>query len=350
MDKESVFGKPLGRMLPKGHPGRAKMTETIRKIRKSESPATARMALSGSRGGAEKGSKMPSTHPHFQEEVSQAAAASAKAQAMREKHKGRISEEEMGEVRRRIREMGKEGSALERGFVEELSKVAKIPGKPMGRILPKPSASDPKIQFYKSKGDIEGVREAIDEAGRSAGMRSELAAGLKKSRKFLGPETARSELARLRGMSELGAKYKDVRRRSGMSPEEKKRAWKTHEARAEAKGTEAYKTQSKKEMERALKAGTVPGMSKQGMIAASLMEELKKIAKEENDMPSFLKQDRPEDVKDIYRALTRDEEQAREMKKRYGKDWKEVAARIAARQGKAGKQEQGPPYKAPIND
>ena len=62
-----------------------------------------------------------------------------------------------------------------------------------------------------------------------------------------------------------------------------------------------------------------------------------KVAK---DMPPFVKQDRPEAVKDIYKALKREHpEMPAEMK-----------ARIAARQGKPGKQEQGPPYKGPIKE
>lgn len=56
------------------------------------------------------------------------------------------------------------------------------------------------------------------------------------------------------------------------------------------------------------------------------------------DMPSFLDQDRPKKVKEIYSALKRDHpDMPAEMK-----------ARIAARQGKRGKQKQGPPYKAPV--
>jgi hypothetical protein len=55
---------------------------------------------------------------------------------------------------------------------------------------------------------------------------------------------------------------------------------------------------------------------------------------------AFTKQDRPEKVKDIYKALKRDHpEMPAEMK-----------ARIAARQGKPGKQKQGPPYKGPIKE
>jgi hypothetical protein len=56
------------------------------------------------------------------------------------------------------------------------------------------------------------------------------------------------------------------------------------------------------------------------------------------DMPSFTKQDRPKKVKEIYKALKRDHPgMPAEMK-----------ARIAARQGKKGKQKQGPPYKGPL--
>lgn len=56
------------------------------------------------------------------------------------------------------------------------------------------------------------------------------------------------------------------------------------------------------------------------------------------DMPSFLRQARPGGVKKIYRALKRDHpNMSAEMK-----------ARIAARQGRPGKQKQGPPYKAPV--
>ena len=57
-------------------------------------------------------------------------------------------------------------------------------------------------------------------------------------------------------------------------------------------------------------------------------------------MPHFTEQDRPKKVKEIYKALKRDHpDMPAEMK-----------ARIAARQGKPGKQHQGPPYKAPINE
>jgi hypothetical protein len=69
-------------------------------------------------------------------------------------------------------------------------------------------------------------------------------------------------------------------------------------------------------------------------------DDIEKFAKEKKkDMPSFTEQDRPEKVKDIYRALKRDHpEMSAEMK-----------ARIAAKQGKPGKQKQGPPYEAPLS-
>lgn len=59
----------------------------------------------------------------------------------------------------------------------------------------------------------------------------------------------------------------------------------------------------------------------------------------EAGMP-FLQQDRPESVKKIYRALKRDHPEMPAEEK----------ARIAARQGKPGKQHQGPPYKGPIKE
>jgi hypothetical protein len=88
---------------------------------------------------------------------------------------------------------------------------------------------------------------------------------------------------------------------------------------------------------------------KHAAFMGGFLDEIVKIAKEkERKMPSFLKQERPEGVKHIYRAMTRRSENMRELKKRYGSRAKEVAARVAARQGKRGKQHQGPPYKEPI--
>jgi len=70
----------------------------------------------------------------------------------------------------------------------------------------------------------------------------------------------------------------------------------------------------------------------------SIPEKTGAMQKLSRDMPSFTKQDRPAKVKEIYRALKRDHpDMPAEMK-----------ARIAARQGKKGKQKQGPPYKGPL--
>jgi hypothetical protein len=62
------------------------------------------------------------------------------------------------------------------------------------------------------------------------------------------------------------------------------------------------------------------------------------VKRAKKDMPPFLQQDRPEKVKDIYRAL----------KEEHPGMPAEMKARIAARQGKPGKQKQGPPYKGPL--
>jgi hypothetical protein len=73
-----------------------------------------------------------------------------------------------------------------------------------------------------------------------------------------------------------------------------------------------------------------------GLVLAAL-DAMVKTAK--RDMPSFTKQDRPAKVKEIYRALKRDHPEMPAAMK----------ARIAARQGKPGKQRQGPPYKGPLS-
>lgn len=57
------------------------------------------------------------------------------------------------------------------------------------------------------------------------------------------------------------------------------------------------------------------------------------------DMPHFTDQNRPESVKKIYKALKREHPRMAAGEK----------ARIAARQGKPGKQHQGPPYKGPLS-
>jgi hypothetical protein len=70
-------------------------------------------------------------------------------------------------------------------------------------------------------------------------------------------------------------------------------------------------------------------------------EDLMKVAfskSAKKDMPPFLEQNRPAKVKEIYGALKRDHPDMPAGMK----------ARIASRQGKKGKQHQGPPYKGPL--
>jgi hypothetical protein len=72
------------------------------------------------------------------------------------------------------------------------------------------------------------------------------------------------------------------------------------------------------------------------MSAETILARFEKTAR---DMPHFTDQNRPEKVKDIFRALKREHPDMPAEEK----------ARIAARQGKKGKQHQGPPYKGPIH-
>ena len=70
---------------------------------------------------------------------------------------------------------------------------------------------------------------------------------------------------------------------------------------------------------------------------AAMLEEWVLI-KQAQKIPDFLDQNRPKKVKEIYSALKRDHpDMSAEMK-----------ARIAGRQGKPGKQKQGPPYSGPL--
>jgi hypothetical protein len=78
--------------------------------------------------------------------------------------------------------------------------------------------------------------------------------------------------------------------------------------------------------------------TKKAELLRRFVDHVKGAAEKKKDMPPFTRQDRPEKVKDIYRALKREHpDMPAEMK-----------ARIAARQGKKGKQKQGPPYKGPL--
>jgi hypothetical protein len=87
--------------------------------------------------------------------------------------------------------------------------------------------------------------------------------------------------------------------------------------------------------------GIGQGQGPVGIPMGSKMKALgAEVEKTARDMPHFTEQDRPKKVKEIYRALKREHPgMPAEMK-----------ARIAARQGKPGKQKQGPPYKGPLTD
>jgi len=139
-------------------------------------------------------------------------------------------------------------------FVDDLEKIA-IPGKPLGRLMERASASEPKIKFFKSIGNREKVMEGIDEAGTAAGKRSELASGFRLARKYLGPATVRSRLAQIRAEVGASQKYGKARAAMPISVSEKSGLSKKHQVKSESAGVSAFKDQSKKEMERSLKKG-----------------------------------------------------------------------------------------------
>lgn len=85
------------------------------------------------------------------------------------------------------------------------------------------------------------------------------------------------------------------------------------------------------------KASQAIGGLKQKLVGAPVPQLQPKTAAKK-DMPHFTDQDRPEKVKEIYRAIKREHPSMPAAMK----------ARIAARQGKPGKQHQGPPYKGPL--
>lgn len=94
--------------------------------------------------------------------------------------------------------------------------------------------------------------------------------------------------------------------------------------------------------------GSTPKKKEASMLSetmvTSLLDELGKL-KEAGDMPPFTKQDRPSKVKEIYRALKRDQPDMPA----------EVKARIASRKGKKSPQSRktpeagGPKLKAPLH-
>jgi len=141
-------------------------------------------------------------------------------------------------------------------FVDEIEKIA-IPGKPLGRIMERASASEPKIKFFKSIGNRAKVMEGLDEASAAAGRRSELASGLRMARKHLGPSTTRSHLARIRAEEGASQKFGKARAAMPIPISEKSSLSRKHQVKSESAGVSAFKNQSKKEMERGIRKGEV---------------------------------------------------------------------------------------------
>lgn len=79
------------------------------------------------------------------------------------------------------------------------------------------------------------------------------------------------------------------------------------------------------------------------MIKLGALTGFTKVAKKK--MPSFTDQNRSAKSKEIYTAM---KGESADLKKRYGSRWKEVAARVAGRHGKPGKQHRGKPWKDPV--
>ena len=144
-------------------------------------------------------------------------------------------------------------------FVDELNKIARLPGKPIGRTLEKPEASEGKIKFFKSMGKPEKVLEGIEEKGAAKARRSSLAGEIKDLRKHIGHASARSHLAEIRVREGEGVKFGKARARMAVPLSEKSSLSKKHTKKARERGEEAFKEQSRKELKRAVRKGEVPG-------------------------------------------------------------------------------------------
>jgi hypothetical protein len=103
-------------------------------------------------------------------------------------------------------------------------------------------------------------------------------------------------------------------------------------------GAVIQKDKKKKKKNSGGSCGTAHGCSKRAA-AVSRAVAFIKASKKKRDMPGFTEQDRPAKSKEIYKALKRDKPGMPAGMK----------ARIASRQGKPGKQKQGPPYKGPLS-
>lgn len=117
---------------------------------------------------------------------------------------------------------------------------------------------------------------------------------------------------------------------------EAQRKWMWANKKKMAKEWEAHTPKGKKLPERVEK-------KESRMVKIGSLTEFTKLAKKK--MPHFAEQDRPAKAKEIYKAM---KEESSDMKSRYGNRWKEVAARVAGRHGKPGKQHRGKPWKEPV--
>jgi len=133
-------------------------------------------------------------------------------------------------------------------FVDEIEKIA-IPGKPLGRIFPKPGKYVENAKLYRSMGKHDAALKSLDAAGVAAGERAELAHGLSGARSVFGKATARSYLATIRAQAGLGRSASEKGR-----PKAVVRAINKGSVKA---GDMAFKNQSKKEMERGIRKGEV---------------------------------------------------------------------------------------------
>jgi hypothetical protein len=103
------------------------------------------------------------------------------------------------------------------------------------------------------------VVEAIEEQGRAAGERKEVAEGLKGLRKHIGHASARSYLAETRVREGEKLKFGKLRARMDIPLKAKTVLSRKHKKLVQTRGEKAFKKQSRKELERSIRTGQVPG-------------------------------------------------------------------------------------------
>jgi hypothetical protein len=183
------------------------------------------------------------------------------------------------------------------------------------------------LGYGHGSGRLRGREDVLRELRRRKAMQSAYRAGRKSmrktsaSRKVLGSLMMAGSAVPVAGLIGHGV-YKKSKKREAARQKRLKTQFTEHEGR----------------MYHEFSPGVSFSMPSGSRAEAYKRKILEKTAK--RDMPSFTKQRRPKKVKEIYRALKRDHpSMPAEMK-----------ARIAARQGKKGKQEQGPPYKGELSE